>query len=367
MRNKRNPLLDSHLSPFYPAAGEGGDLVIFAAMLTTAMAAQAPMSAQGLPAVQQDPAQPSSAPVEMTAAQLFAYADAARDRGDHELAEKAYRALTQDPDPELRTEARFRLAMMYADRMGKPREAAVLLRRILDEKPGATGVRLELARIQAMMGNLSEARRELRAAEAAGLPPQVEQQVRFFANALSAMKRVGGGLEVALAPSTNINRATRSDTLGTIIGDFDLSEDAQAQSGIGVSLRGQAYARLPMGGKTDLLLRGSASADLYEKSRFDDISASLQAGPQWSWGRDRFSLSGAASWRWYGLDPYSFSWGATGNWQHPLSGRTQLRIDGTVLFEDNRRNDLEDGPRYTLAAGLDHPPDRCGEIGRAHV
>ena len=291
--------------------------------------------------------------VEMTAAQLFEYADTARDSGDFEKAEAAYRALIQDPDLELRTEARFRLAMMLADRMDKPREAAVLLRRILDDKPDAAPVRLQLARLQAQMGNMGEARRELRAAEASGLPPQVEQQVRFFANALSALKRTGGSFEVAAAPSTNINNATHSDTLGTIIGDFTLDDDAKAQSGIGLSVRGQLYHRLPVGRTTDILLRASASGDIYRKSRFDDISASLQAGPQWRWGSDRFSLAAAGSWRWYGLDPYSTSYGVTGNWQHPLGKRSQLRLDGTVLKEDNQRNDLEDGELYTLAVGLD--------------
>jgi tetratricopeptide (TPR) repeat protein len=292
--------------------------------------------------------------VEMSAAQLFAYADAARDRGDYATAEAAYKALTHDPDLELRTEARFRLAEMYTNKLGKHREAAVLLRRILDDKPDAAAVRLELARVDALLGNFHEARRELRAAEATGLPPAVEQQVRFFSNALTALKRFGGGLQVSLAPSTNINRATSSDTLGTIIGDFTLSKDAQAQSGVGLSLQGQAYARLPLGTKTDLLLRASSSADIYRKSEFDDMILSLQAGPQWISGKDRLSLAAAASWRWYGLDPYTFDYGATGNWQHPLGKKTQLRIDGTVLKGDNRRNDLESGERYTLAVGLDH-------------
>ncbi|KPL67950.1 hypothetical protein SZ64_07350 [Erythrobacter sp. SG61-1L] len=319
------------------------------------MSAQSGAEQSGVGQAEADPAAGAqeAGGVEMTAAQLFQYADAARDRGDFETAEAAYRALTQDPDVELRTEARFRLALMLADRMNKPREGAVLLRRILDDKPDAAAVRLQLARLQAQMGNMGEARRELRAAEATGLPPQVEQQVRFFANALSALKRTGGGFEVAAAPSTNINNATHSDTLGTIIGDFTLDDDAKAQSGIGLSVRGQLYHRLPVGAKTDILLRASGSADLYRKSRFDDISASLQAGPQWRWGADRFSLAGAASWRWYGMDPYSTSYGVTGNWQHPLGKRTQLRMDGTVLLEDNHRNNLEDGERYTLAVGLD--------------
>ena len=293
-------------------------------------------------------------PLQLTAAEMFALGDAARDRGDYETAEAVYRALTQDPNPELRTEARFRLGKMFTDNLGRHRDAAVLFREILDEKPDAAAVRLELARMQALLGNLGEARRELRAAQASGLPPEVEQMVRFYANALTAQKRTGGSIEVAIAPSTNINSATSSDTLGTIIGDFILDEDAQAKSGVGLSLKGQAYHRLPLSMKTDLLLRASTSADLYRDMDFSDLAASVQAGPQWRWGSDRFSLAGTATWRWYGLDPYSFSYGATGNWQHPLSQRTQMRIDGSVLVEDNKRNNAQDGERYVLAAGVDH-------------
>jgi outer membrane protein len=294
------------------------------------------------------------AQVTLSAAELFAFADAARDRGDYAAAETAYRALIQDPDLELRTEARFRLARMYAGPMDRKREAAVLLRRILDDKPDAAPVRLELARVLAELGEYQSARRELRAAQAGGLPPEVEQLVRFYANALGATKLLGGSVDLAVAPSTNINRATSSDTLGTVIGDFVLDEDAQARSGVGLSLKGQGYARLPVSAKTDILLRANAAADIYRQSRFDDMSVSLQAGPQWRWGSDRLALSAATSWRWYGLDPYSVSYGLTGNWQHPLSGRNQLRIDATALKEDNRRNDLQDGERYTLAVGIDH-------------
>lgn len=44
--------------------------------------------------------------------ELFVYADTARDAGDFATAETAYRALAANPNIELRTEARFRLAMV---------------------------------------------------------------------------------------------------------------------------------------------------------------------------------------------------------------------------------------------------------------
>ena len=78
--------------------------------------------------------QDESAPsLQLTAAQLFQLADSARDAGDYVTAETAYRALAGNPDIELRSEARFRLAMMLADQMKRTRDAAVELRRILDE------------------------------------------------------------------------------------------------------------------------------------------------------------------------------------------------------------------------------------------
>lgn len=289
----------------------------------------------------------------LSPAELFAFADAARDAGDFPTAETAYRALAANPDIELRTEARFRLAMMLADKQHKYRDAAVELRKILDEKPKSARVRLELARMHAQLGNAGAAARELRAAEAEGLPPEVEQMVRFYANALNARKPFGGSVELAIAPDSNINRATKSDTLGTVIGDFTLDDAAKARSGVGLTMRGQAYARLPLSGKANLLARVSGSADIYRNHEFDDYILGLQLGPELNSGADRIALSAGPSWRWYGTDPFTFAWSGNVSWQHPFGKRTQLRIDGGIVRTDNKRNDLQDSTLWSLSAGFD--------------
>ena len=89
----------------------------------------------------------------LTSAELFALADKARDKGDYLTAESAYRAIR-------RSRSRFAQRSALSS-------AAIGLRHILDEKPGAARVRLELARIDAPLGHVGEAARELRAAEAA--------------------------------------------------------------------------------------------------------------------------------------------------------------------------------------------------------
>ena len=76
-----------------------------------------------------------------------------------------------------------------------------------------------------------------------GLPPAVARLVDRYSEALRAARPCGASLEIALAPDSNINRATRSDTLGTVLGDFDIDKDSKAKSGTGLSLHGQAYRR----------------------------------------------------------------------------------------------------------------------------
>jgi len=308
------------------------------------------LAAAAAPAMAQTPTQGAQ---HLTSAELFALADKARDKGDYLTAESAYRALSADRDPDLRNEARFRLAMMLADREHRYREAAVELRRILDEKPGTGRVRLELARIDALLGHVSEAARELRAAEAGGLPPAVEQTVRFYAQALDAQRPVGGSIELLLAPDSNVNRATASNTLGTVIGDFTLNRDAQAHSGVGAAMRGQGYARLPLGGETSLLARLSGSANLYRSSRFDDIVLAPQVGPEFNWGRDKLTLGAGPAWRWYGMRPYTRSAAASADWQHIVGRRGQLRVSATVAHVSNLFDRQESGDAISLALAVD--------------
>lgn len=289
----------------------------------------------------------------LPAAQVFALADQMRAQGDFANAEIAYRALLQDPDLEIRTEARFRLGLMLADDLERYSDAALEFRRILDDKPGAARVRLELARMQAMLGNMAGARKELRAAQASGLPTAVEQLVKFYSRALNSRKPLGGSIEVAVAPDSNINRATRSTTLGTVIGDFTLDEDARAKSGVGLGLKGQGYVRLGMEPGTDLLIRASTDARLYRDSDFSDVTVSLQAGPQYSWAGNQLTVSAGPSRRWYGRQLFSTSIGGGVSWQRPVGTRGQLRLDGNIAHVINERNALQTADDFTLSASFD--------------
>ena len=280
--------------------------------------------------------------------QLLAMADAARDAGDFKVAETAYRALFRDPSLPIRSEARFRLAMMLA-KLGHLQDSAILLRSILDEEPSAQRVRLELARLLDLMGDEAGARRALREVQAGGLPPEVARIVDRYSAALRAQKPFGATFELAIAPDSNINRATRSDTLSTVLGDFTLDQDARARSGVGLAVRGQVYGRLPIDKKTGLLARVSGAGDFYRQREFNDMSLEISAGPEFHLGSDRLTAEAGTNWRWFGGEPYATGLTADLNYLHPLGRTSQLRSAAGIGAITNKRNRLQDGHSYSLS------------------
>ena len=308
---------------------------LFAALLGLAGPAVAAQTVRGLK------------PVE-----LFRIADQARAAGRTADAEAIYVALARDPDPEVRAEARFRDGMMLAGAK-RYREAAVLFRALLDEKPGASRVRLELARVLAAMGDDAAARRQLRLAEAAGLPPDVAVVVNQFANALHSSKPIGGSLGLALAPSSNINRATSATTLDTIIAPLTLSRDARQQSGVGLEGSAQAYLRLPLGDHVSLVPRISGQGDLYRASEFDDISGSALVGLEWRLGQDRVSPSVGYTWRLYGGSLYARTETAGLDWIHPAGTKAQLDLQVSAARARYLKNPLQEGEIYAGSASYE--------------
>ena len=288
----------------------------------------------------------------LSAVDLFRIADQARAAGRTADAKALYGALARDPDPEIRAEARFRQGMMLAGAR-RYREAAVLFRALLDEKPGATRVRLELARVLAAIGDEAAARRELRRAEAGGLPPDVAIVVDQFANALHSTKRVGGSLGLALAPDSNINRATSAKMLDTVIAPLTLSKDARQNSGVGFQGSAQAYLRLPLGDRLFLVPRLSGQGDVYQTSEFDDVFASALIGLEWRLGQDRVSPSVGHTWRWYGASLYARTETVTVHWIHPAGPSAQFDMRASASRARYMRNPLQDGEMYAASASYE--------------
>lgn len=286
--------------------------------------------------------------VELTAAQLFELAQLfERDNalGD---AENIYRALAENPDVEIRSEARFRHGQLLA-RQSKLAEAAVLYRAILDEKPDAQAVRIELAAVLSLIGDIPAARRQLRQAQAGGLPPEVARIADQFAASLRSQKPFGASIEVSMAPTTNINRATNASMLETIIADMELSEEARATSGIGLRIGGQFSGRIPLMQSLNLTGRFATQSSLYRDSSFNDLSGAGHVGLEIQLGDWRLRPELGRTYRWYGKVPYATTDAASLYVQRPLGTRAQVEASVAVGEADYKWNDLQDGPVYNAS------------------
>ena len=102
-----------------------------------------------------------------------------------------------------------------------------------------------------------------------------------YAASLRAARPAGFNFEIAIAPDSNISRATRSDTLGTVFGDFDIGKDSQARSGP-VSHSVWTFRRIGLGGDHSIVLRAGGSADLYRRTSSTTSSSILPPRPSFT-------------------------------------------------------------------------------------
>lgn len=288
----------------------------------------------------------------LSAPDVFAIADRYAAAGRLDEAETLLKGLTHDPNSDYRAEARFRLSVLR-EKQGDRQGAIEWLKALLDEKPNAQRPRLELARLLALQGDESGARRELRRAGAAGLPEDVARVVNQFALALRSSRPIGGAIEVAIAPDSNINRATSRETVDTVIAPLILSPDARERSGLGFTVSGQAFARADLTDGLALLSRVSARADLYGASRFDDIVLTLASGPEFRWAGARIRPAAVTSRRWFGGDLYSESYGGSLNVLKPLNRVSQIESEFTALRTNYRLIPDQDGMLYDFNTAYD--------------
>ena len=260
-------------------------------------------------------------------------------------------------------------------------EAVASYRRILEERPGLAGARLELARALFERGRCLEppddlfehllgddcdaAAHHFRRALAGDLPEPIAGAVTRFVAAVQARKRVSGSFGVALAPDSNVNAGTdarsfpsrlRNVFTGEAL-EFGLGEEARRTSGLGVVIAADGEYRHPLALRlledtaTRLRLGGGLYRREYGGKRFDDMTLSVQAGPQILFPHGRASLLARADRRWLAGAPVSRGIGPR------LEGRVsvgeRLWLGGGVQRMERRYRAAKasDGP--VLAADVD--------------
>ena len=260
-------------------------------------------------------------------------------------------------------------------------EAVASYRHILEAQPGLAGARLELARalfergrclappddlLEHLLGDdCDAAEHHFRRALAGDLSEPIAAAVSRFVAAVQARKRVSGSFGVAVAPDSNVNTGTDARTFASRFRnsftgealEFALDERARRTSGLGVVISADGEYRHPLAFRlfedtaTRLRLGGSLYRREYGGHRFDDMTLSLQAGPQLLFPRGRASLLAQADRRWFAGDPVSRGFGPR------LEGRVavgeRLWLGAGVQRIERRYREAKDSEGPVLDADVD--------------
>ena len=254
----------------------------------------------------------------------------------------------QAPDD---NEAWFLLGMIAVAQ--KDYDAAIDdFRRILVSEPDADRARLELARAFFLNGDYSNAERQFRFARAGNLPDTVKVNIDRYLSAIARLRRWQYDFSIALAPDTNVNGATSVHQV-TIYGlPFELSSDARGTSGVGLTLDvgGEWSPFLAEGLKARV--GGGLHRNEYSGGKFDDMTTSAYAGPEFLLPDWQVSL--LATWfkRWYGNSDYSDGVGGRLEAQHSLSQRFYLGMAFSAQAVSYTTIPDQNGPVFSLDSTL---------------
>ena len=187
---------------------------------------------------------------------------------------RAFLEQARPPGEEERIERLFLLGRIEM-RLGMPRRAAERFEAILALRPSLTRVRLELARAHYLSGRDEAAGRQFSLSLADDLPPSTEAAVEHFLRRLDARKRWSASLSASLLPETK--RTGREEVL---IGGvpFRLDEDARSSSGKGGLIAAGISYSPTVAGDIRGVLAASAAAKVYERSEWNDVTVSGDAG-----------------------------------------------------------------------------------------
>ena len=238
--------------------------------------------------------------------------------------------------------------------LGMPGRAAERFEAILARRPELTRVRLELAHAYFLTGYDDRARYHFTSSLADELPSSVEAAVESFLRGIDARKRWSASLSASMLPETR-----RSDREEVLIGGvpFRLSEDARASSGVGALLSSGVSFSPALTDDMRGVLAASAAAKLYERSDWNDVSASGDIGLTRLSGEGSVSGGLRLGRRWVGGDGYHRSLGpwAQARWRVSSSTRLGVALSAGYRSHDQRRD--RDGWRIAATPRILHALD----------
>lgn len=252
-------------------------------------------------------------------------------------------------------QVQFLLALL--DRQAKDYDSAIRrFRRILVDEPKAERVRLELGRTFFEAGDYLSAERQFRYARATKLPRAVVDNIDRYLGAIRQRKTFSVNLSLAISSDSNLNAGPATDTI-TLYGlPFQLSQNAQATSGVGAVGDLQAEWAPRISSQTKLLVGGVVHRAQYGDSQFNDTTLLLYAGPRINLRRWEINLRGTVARRWYGERTYTNQLGGGVDATYFVDARLGVTGALNLNYAEYVRNPLQSGMGGSLALGAFYAP-----------
>ncbi|GAA0488469.1 hypothetical protein GCM10009096_34270 [Parasphingorhabdus litoris] len=290
---------------------------------------------------------------QITPAQLLAKAEALVQAGQYDRALPLVQALGQVPH--LQMQQQF-LAGYIAVETGELKTAIKNFRSILDNNPGQTRVRLELARAYLMSGKEASADYHFRLAQNdENLPDEIARTIRNTRSILRDQRVWRFSFDFGFAPDTNINGATNAETidvnfgaifpvLGDAQGELELDENARRKSGVGQIAGFSGGVRLKASDKLAFLFDADSKVINYRGKDADDIVGQIAAGPEFRIARyASVSLQAVGQQRWFGGKLATREYGGRLGFQAALSQGQRIGIELDGRRKDSKLSDSFSG------------------------
>lgn len=264
-------------------------------------------------------------------------------QGDYDGAQRLLDDMVREPGPEV--EVNFLLGMIAMGR-DHPRAAIARFRMALVHEPSSIRLRLELGRAFYEARDYENAFRQFQRARAGDPPAPVIISIDRYLAAIRLEKNWSYNFRFSFAPDSNLSSATSSSTTDILGLPFELDENAQRKSGIGLSLEAGTEYAPRIGEKSRMRLGGQIFRREYDGQRFDDMTIVLIAGPRLILSKWDLSLLATGYRRWYGGERYADSKGAQFEVIYYPDSRTQIRGLAFGQQVKHQQTEEEDGPQF---------------------
>ena len=195
--------------------------------------------------------------------------------------------------------------------------------------------RLEFAYALFLSGRDDLAKHNFERALVGGVPTYVAANIRRVLLRMRSRRRWNGYFSFSIAPDTNINNATESETIELFGLPFFLSETARARSGIGLVFSGGGEYQHPLSEHWRWRLGLDGIRHEYPDGEFDQTYAAVRTGPRYLLSASaELSAQAVFGRRWLASRPYSDEVGLRLDPLWRINRR--LTLQGLLFLRDRR-------------------------------